>query len=284
MSENNIKPIKPIKPIKSAKSVKKTNKPKVEYEVLLTPELIEKIINLNLNIKNIFKTNSVFNDDKLLKGIIIYNKLIPYKCTNTKCSVNTMWLEEPINLIINRKNNKDKDFRLENLEFKCYNCYFQQNTNEELFIKLKKEHIITCKVCNYNMNNMSYNYKSIRICRLCIDKNSDKDLEIDNCNLFKDTFENNLDNHSFNKPQTNIDDFTSIDDMISENSDIKNVITQHNKYNSNNSNKNIVTTDPRINKTQNKITPNKINSNKINIEMHNIKVDDLSELKKLMCN
>ena len=109
MSENNIKPIKPIKPIKSAKSVKKTNKPKVEYEVLLTPELIEKIINLNLNIKNIFKTNSVFNDDKLLKGIIIYNKLIPYKCTNTKCSVNTMWLEEPINLIINRKNNEETD-------------------------------------------------------------------------------------------------------------------------------------------------------------------------------
>jgi len=275
MSENNIKPVK--------KTVKKPKKTTLEYEVLLTPELIEKIRNLNLNIKNIFKTNSAFNDDKLLKGIIIYNNLIPYKCMNTKCDIKNMWLEEPINLIINRKNNKDKDLRLVNLEFKCYNCYFQQNTNEELFIKLKKENIITCKVCNYNMNNMSYNYKSIRICRLCIDKNSNKDLQIDNCNLFKDTFENNLDTHAFNKPQNNIDDFTSIDEMISENSDIKTATTKYNSNIKTNLNIPIVEKEISTNKITNKI-PNTINSNKINIEMHNIKEQDLNELKKLMCN
>ena len=101
--------------------------------IQLNDELIENIyqqvLKENKNPLSIFK-NHLFNvpkyKDEVLIALMIKLKLLKgYKCHSSGCTVKKAWKRKPIQLLLNRKNNKKYDLRAENLELICPNCYLQ---------------------------------------------------------------------------------------------------------------------------------------------------------------
>ena len=183
------KPKEKKKP-KPKEKKKPKEKQKQEYDIKLDPKIIDIVEKLDLT--NIFINNSNLKNDTILNAIIIYNKVFDYKCNGPKCLITNEWLENPIKLLLIRKNNKKQDLRITNLEYKCYNCYFQENSSDDLFNKVKKEVIVTCKVCDFNMSMLSKTYKDSQICKICTEKYSRSTSKIESYSLFHNTFDNTL--------------------------------------------------------------------------------------------
>ena len=82
----------------------------------------------------VFVSNSTFPRHRL-KERIIKGKLIEYKCHI--CNINAYWNNKPMPLILDHKNGKNNDNRLENLRFVCSNCDSQLPTYKSRNIKKK---------------------------------------------------------------------------------------------------------------------------------------------------
>ena len=90
----------------------------------------------------IFCENSTYNK-KLLKGNIIRNNLIEYKCS--ECQIIDTYNGKPIVLQLDHINGNNKDNRLLNLRFLCPMCHSQTETFTGKNIKRKEYY---CKKCN----------------------------------------------------------------------------------------------------------------------------------------
>ena len=201
---------------KKPKKEKEPKKEKQEYTVELDKYTLEQI--QKLKVENVFVVNSLLKNEKIINGMIYQYKILDYKCSNVKCSITSEWLSNPINLILVRKNNKQEDLRINNLEYSCYNCYFQKNNNENIFNKIKKSAILECKICNFNINNMSEIYKELGLCKLCLSKHKSSKSNKKQIDLFRDTFDNSLttediDNEYNCKNRNKYQNINSIGDM-----------------------------------------------------------------------
>ena len=211
--KNNDKINKEEKEYKTSKKPKKPKIPKKEneYEIEIDKYTLEQVH--KLNVKKVFVTNSLLKDEKIINGMIYEYKILKYKCCNTKCSVSTEWLSNPINLLLVRKNNKENDLRISNLEYSCYNCYFQKNNNENIFNKVKKSAVLECKICNFNLNNMSEINKDLGMCKICLSKFKSPSIKTNQLDLFRNTFENDLTFEDINDSCINDSGIDSIDQL-----------------------------------------------------------------------
>lgn len=116
------------------------------------------------------KTKKISDND--LTVYIIENELIPYSCN--KCKKEPIWMNKPLQLVLDRMNNIITDNRLENLRFLCPNCFSQLKKRTILFKRITKDKQTYCIDCNTKIK-----YKSIRIdslksrtfrCKACIEK------------------------------------------------------------------------------------------------------------------
>lgn len=111
--------------------------------------------------------NSNYKDDKVIM-FLIYKKLKEYKCEKKECSVEGIWLKQPITLLLKRKNLKDRDLRLENLELNCPNCYYQSfSTNIKYLKKIEQTKFPKCQGCGFNLTNLAEHYKNMKLCKFC---------------------------------------------------------------------------------------------------------------------
>lgn len=77
------------------------------------------------NLENVLKEKQDPTPDRIakLKEIVMHKKLLPMYCN--KCGFMERRLTDmKVPLLLNFKNKLRSDWRLENLEFLCYNCYF----------------------------------------------------------------------------------------------------------------------------------------------------------------
>ena len=117
--------------------------------------------------KKICIPNSTFiNDTALLCLLLKLNVFKDYKCSTKKCRIGKTWLDKPIQLLIHRKNGKQSDLSPSNLELLCPNCYISKY-GLELFLKITKKTLFTCKLCNYPLSSFSNNKKKDRYCLSC---------------------------------------------------------------------------------------------------------------------
>ena len=125
--------------------------------------------------------NCKIKDDKTIIALLIKYHKIEYKCCIKGCEVGNSWNKKSIKLLLSRKNNKETDCRLSNLELICYNCYFQKNEYDcDLFKKIKKKNILECKVCYFTLNKMPKMYKEMKLCKICYEKYYKKRVKIRN--------------------------------------------------------------------------------------------------------
>ena len=281
---------------KEEKSIKDKKK-KDEYVVIIDKDMLEKIENLKVEI--VFINNSLLKDEKIINAMIYQYKILEYKCCNTKCSISNEWLSNPINLLLVRKNNKQEDLRINNLEYSCYNCYFQKNNDKNIFNKIKNNAILKCKICDYNINNMSELYKELNMCKLCLGKYKLKNNKTKRLDLFRNTFKNSLTIDDINNAYTNkttYNNINSIDDidtmsMLFNNNFMENSKNSELSMNDiDNINEN--TYEEIFNKVSNKKQKHKSNikdkedkyneTSKITIELDSMNLEIISKVKEIM--
>lgn len=122
------------------------------------------------DVKKICVVNSRFNNDTALLCLLIKLQIIKeYKCVEKKCKTGKTWLGQPIQLLIHRKNEKQHDLSINNLELICANCYIAKY-GLDLFIKVIAKTIYTCTYCGYPLSNFKNSKKKERICMACESK------------------------------------------------------------------------------------------------------------------
>ena len=282
---------------KEEKKKPKKEKKKEEYIVVLDKEVLEQIETLKVEL--VFINNSLLKDEKIINGMIYQYKILPYKCCNSKCSIINEWLSNSINLLLVRKNNKQQDLRIGNLEYSCYNCYFQKNNNKNIFNKIKKTAILECQICKFNINNLPDIYKDLGMCKLCLSQHKSRNTNTRQLDLFRNTFTNSLtsediDNEYNSKTPNNyingMNDIDNIsmflnnmnnDDYITEETyeDIFNKVSMksnENKETQQNKTKNKDNTSNTINNEKETIKP------KININIGSMDINTINQVKKIM--
>lgn len=281
MNTTNSKDIKDTQ-IKKGKKTKQSKK-EIKFEFKLDAKFEDGL--KRYNVKDVFKLNSSMNNNDIINGLIYVHKIIDYKCHSEKCNIRSEWLDNPIELLLIHKNNKETDNRIANLTYNCYNCYFQNNGNNTLFKKVKKEKILGCKICGFNLSKLSYACKKLGICKICIQKNKTISKN-DGLHLFKDTFTNSLTNEDLE--QQNKKDSITINECMdyslllttnshSKESSIKNTLeTIKNKRN-----KKIKENTIEIHSTKDNLQQNTVSFDSI-IDMNDINIDDIQDLRLLM--
>lgn len=91
---------------------------------------------------DLFVENSK-SDRTTVRGRIIKNNLIPYKCDH--CGCNDEWMGKKMPFILDHKNGINDDNRLENLRFLCSNCDSIQDTYKSKNVNSSKNKIKTRK-------------------------------------------------------------------------------------------------------------------------------------------
>ena len=120
----------------------------------------------------ILTRNSNCKNDLDIKVYLIEKKLKTDICEI--CKMKPIWNKKPINLIIDRINNKARDNRLENLRIVCPNCYSQLSKKPTIYSKTKNQSFTSCVDCNkkikYTIKRQNkLKYQSYR-CKDCLQK------------------------------------------------------------------------------------------------------------------
>lgn len=155
------------------KAVKNITK-KEEKLQQLEKSFIPHIENIELLIKGLdpkkylIKKSIIDNDTKLLCLLIKNGNITAnnYKCQNTKCNIKKIWLNKPIQLLINRKNGIQNDLTPLNLELLCPNCYMIEH-GYDLFKKQIQNTTFNCKYCNYPLIKFNNTRKKGGVCLSC---------------------------------------------------------------------------------------------------------------------
>ena len=144
----------------------KINKKKQKVEIIFSDEDINKKT-FGIKKEDIFIKNSpYYKKDEIVTCMILKEKLLAYKCSISGCSVNHQWNNKPLHLLINRKNKKHSDLTINNLQFICPNC-FLQNYGLSVWQKQIKTEILSCRICSYDITNLSDYNKFNKICKIC---------------------------------------------------------------------------------------------------------------------
>ena len=122
----------------------------------------------NCNPNKIFISKSSFTDDNKIIALIVKFKIIPYKCSGKGCNISTNWLDNPIQLLVIRKNNNNSDLTPNNLQLLCGNCYLVEY-GMKLFRKGSDCVTIKCKSCGKDITSINKKYKKhIDFCYKCL--------------------------------------------------------------------------------------------------------------------
>lgn len=113
------------------------------YELSLT--IIDKIEKKNYKDYNILCKESLCTNDEELKCYLLKHNKIDNNCH--KCKIKPVWNNKPLDFIIERKNNKKNDNRLENICFLCPNCFYQKN-KKSVYDDIKNSKMGICIDCN----------------------------------------------------------------------------------------------------------------------------------------
>jgi hypothetical protein len=133
------------------------------------------------------------NDTILICLLIKIGHFKDYHCTTSKCKVGKLWNGKPIQLILNRKNSIQNDLTITNLELICANCYMV-TYGLDIFIKKKKEIILTCTFCDFPLVTFKDSRKKKGVCLACESKMkqiSHNKQEDNYFNKLKDTYSDN---------------------------------------------------------------------------------------------
>jgi len=163
------------------------------------------------------------NDTKIICLLLKIGHIKDYHCSSPKCKVGKLWNGEPIQLILNRINNIQNDLSFNNLKLICGNC-FMVNYGLEMFIKKKKEIILTCDICKFPLVKFKDNRKKKGICLSCEKQMS------------KISFEKQEDNF-YNQLKTLYSDNTVLSDDIKYKKYDTNYNSKYSNGNSNTQNK-----------------------------------------------
>ena len=133
------------------------------------------------------------NDTIIICLLIKIGHFKNYHCNTSKCKVGKLWNGKPIQLILSRKNSIQNDLSISNLDLICANCYMV-TYGLDIFIKKKKEIILTCTFCNFPLVNFKDSRKKKGICLSC-EKHGNKFLfetqENNYLNELKETYSDN---------------------------------------------------------------------------------------------
>jgi hypothetical protein len=177
--ETIVEETKETKDTKETKETKKTEKI-VKKEIKLTKkeqsfEFNEETIDFytkDLYFKKILIKNSSFTNDIAVICLLLKHKLITeYCCSTKKCKVKNVWIDNPIQLILHRKNNIQNDLSSFNLELICGNCYLCMY-GLDIFKKKEKEIIFKCQTCGFPLVKFNNPRKKKGICLSCEKKMS----------------------------------------------------------------------------------------------------------------
>ena len=173
-------------PEPESKSKTKTKKDKIKEETKNTKEIKltkkEQSFEFNqetldfytkdLYFKKILVKNSPFtNDIAVICLLLKHNIITEYCCSSKKCKVKNVWLDNPIQLILHRKNNIQNDLSSFNLELICGNCYLTMY-GLDIFKKKEKEIIFKCETCDFPLVKFNNTRKKKGICLSCEKKMS----------------------------------------------------------------------------------------------------------------
>lgn len=133
------------------------------------------------------------NDTKVICLLLKIGHFKDYHCNTPKCKVGKIWIDKPIQLILNRKNNIQNDLSSSNLELICANCFMVKN-GLDIFIKKKAEIIMTCGICKFPLVKFKNGRKSKGVCISCekqMSKISFEKQEDNYCSLLQNTYSDN---------------------------------------------------------------------------------------------
>ena len=133
------------------------------------------------------------NDTIIICLLIKIGNFKDYHCNTPKCKVGKIWNGKAIQLILIRKNSIQLDLSINNLDLICANCYMV-TYGLDMFIKKKKESILTCKFCEFPLVTFKDNRKKKGICFSCEKQSEKMSFEIAENNFInslKKTYSNN---------------------------------------------------------------------------------------------
>jgi len=120
-----------------------------------------------LDFKKILIKKSPFTNDIQVICLLLKHKIITdYCCSVDKCKVKNLWINNPIQLILHRKNNIQNDLSSFNLELICGNCYLSKY-GLDIFKKKEKEIIFKCNICDFPLVKFNNTRKKKGICLSC---------------------------------------------------------------------------------------------------------------------
>jgi len=153
-----------------------------EYEISLS--VVDKIEKKHFKDFNILCKDSICKSEEELKCYLLYHKKLENKCH--KCNLEPKWNGKPLDFVIDRKNNKKNDNRIENLQFLCPNCFYQKS-RKSIYEDVKNSKMGTCIDCNKRFKRkkektslnpvgdiiekqVKHKYTKMR-CNFCLEKN-----------------------------------------------------------------------------------------------------------------
>ena len=159
-----------------------------------------------------------------------------YHCNTPKCKVGKIWIDKPIQLILNRKNNIQNDLSSSNLELICANCFMVKN-GLDIFVKKKAEIIMTCFLCKFPLVKFKNGRKAKGVCLSCekqMSKISFEKQEDNYCNLLQNTYSDNpvlSDDIQHNKYYGEVSKYKKSDAKNNTTTNSKNKLNSSNKKN-----------------------------------------------------
>ena len=159
----------------TSKNKDTSKKEEMENTIQYNQELMDKIVSEIKEPLKIFKNHCTLDvpkyKDEVLIAIMIKLKILKdYKCHSPGCTVKKCWKRKPMQLFLNRKNNKKYDLRADNLELLCANCYVQNYGLQKLLIKTDAL-FLKCAICKYPLSNTKNNGKIYsKYCYVCSKK------------------------------------------------------------------------------------------------------------------
>jgi hypothetical protein len=159
----------------TSKNKDTSKKEEMENTIQYNQELMDKIVSEIKEPLKIFKNHCTLDvpkyKDEVLIAIMIKLKMLKdYKCHSPGCTVKKCWKRKPMQLFLNRKNNKKYDLRADNLELLCANCYVQNYGLQKLLIKTDAL-FLKCAICKYPLSNTKNNGKIYsKYCYVCSKK------------------------------------------------------------------------------------------------------------------